>query len=494
VRVLLLPLFLLAGCITPPAVSAAGGSDVFLRLMPPGAERVAVPVDGDVKVRGVFVPGEPGAPVVVHLLGSGASVSLSYAPALFWEMYDRGLASLALDYRGVGPSEGSRSPKHLRGDAHAAFAEAVRRAGAPGRVVVRGTSIGTLAATALLEDGKKPAAVVLFAPVRGETVAKNWLYHNWWDVFAFPMSLLLRSTTDVRLVPALEACDVPLLVFFPERDMFVPPDEMALVDAAVRAAGGTAVHVDGATHLGVAGRGFGLPAEESALYARLFPGIPDVAARVAEALRGVPADALGEAERAGLEALVARRRFHPPALAAALALTGETLDDAERERYLLRWLRGMPQDALEGLPFDALVALVDFEDPLGALDPRELDAMGRMVRETFQQRTPTPAGIVRMARGGGWDGMSIYEEPLPPGLEGLAFFATSTRLVDKADGGALPADAPARLRLPSEESLRQAVRLMLKAAGIPERMAPLGQLEAYVEGGWQAVTLAPEVP
>jgi hypothetical protein len=45
--------------------------------------------------------------------------------------------------------------------------------------------------------------------------------------------------------------------------------------------------------------------------------------------------------------------------------------------------------------------------------------------------------------------------------------------------------------LPEAESLRQAVRLMLKSAGIPDRVTASRALEAYVGGAWRAVEAAP---
>jgi len=483
----LLLLALSPACITPPAVVKAGDKVIPLALLPPGTEVVTVGVERDT-ISGVFVPAEPGAPVAVHLLGSGGSVTGSYMTDFLWAMRDRGLASLALDYRGVGPSGGSRSPDHLRADAHAAFAEALRRAGSEDRVVVRGTSLGTLAAASLLEDGDHPAAVVLFAPVRGETVAKNWLYENWWDVFAFPVSLLARHTSDVHLVPALEACREPLLVFFPRKDVFLPPDETELVANAVKAAGGSVVRDAAGTHLGVAALSFGVPARESELYEKLFPGLPDVPARVAEATAGVPEGVLDDASRHALEAIVARWRLDPPALAAALAVAGEERPDA----YVVDWLRGFPRGRLDGLPFGALAALVDFRDPAGPLEPRELFGMKLAVQAEFAGRTPSPEEIEELARKGGWGRRANYETPLPKGMEEFSVFATSSQTV--VPGEDPPKDAPARLRLPEEESLRQADRLMLKAAGIPDRVTPGGGLEAYVDGGWRAVDAAPATP
>lgn len=110
-----LPLALLAlavapGCLTPPALLPALHVDgeLAIELYPPGTERVSVEVADEVVLRGLFVPSDDGAPVVLHLLessGSVASLKYHYAP-LLGQLTDLGHASLAVDYTGVGASDG----------------------------------------------------------------------------------------------------------------------------------------------------------------------------------------------------------------------------------------------------------------------------------------------------------------------------------------------------------------------------------------------------
>jgi alpha-beta hydrolase superfamily lysophospholipase len=148
------------GSTAPPALLAAG----FPRLevgetnFPPGTEAVELPVPGGL-LRGAFVPSDPGAPVVLHLLESMGSVTYGTHHALgypvLWELRDRGFASLMIDYRGVGASEGWRSPRNVREDAQAMFAEARRRTGGRShRVVLRGASFGTLASPRCSSTGR----------------------------------------------------------------------------------------------------------------------------------------------------------------------------------------------------------------------------------------------------------------------------------------------------------------------------------------------------
>lgn len=71
-------------------------------------------------LRGFFVPADEGAPLVVHFAESGCS---GFDGALFRRHYEGlahvGFASLAMDYRGVGASEGERAPTRLGEDAAA---------------------------------------------------------------------------------------------------------------------------------------------------------------------------------------------------------------------------------------------------------------------------------------------------------------------------------------------------------------------------------------
>lgn len=268
----LLPALLLAGCITPPAVFASAADTEVLGAYPAGTESVEVPVEGGGPLRGRFVPAAPGAPVVLVLLGAGDSVGYrgGACPGIAWDLKDRGFGALLLDYRGVGLSGGDRSPSHLRGDALAAYGEAVRRAGGEERVVVRGMSLGTLGAAALLEGGKRPAAVVLVTPVRGETVGSHYAYYAFWDPLAFLAVPFLRSVGDMDLVAAVRACPSPLLVLTGGLDPLVPPDERALIRDACVAAGGRFVLRAGRGHEETYREAERIFPEEAELLAHLF--------------------------------------------------------------------------------------------------------------------------------------------------------------------------------------------------------------------------------
>ncbi len=479
-RSVLLPALLLAGCITPPAVFAAGSNRVVMRAYPPGTETVEVPVEEGVALRGVFAPSDPGAPVVLVLVGAGDSVSLGggACSSVAWDLRDRGFGTLLLDYRGVGVSDGDRSPWNLRGDARAAYGEAVRRAGGEERVVVRGMSLGTLAAAALMEEGRRPAAFVLVTPVRGETVVPNFAYSKWWDPLVFLGVHFFRSVGDADLVEAVRACPVPLLVLAGGRDNLLPPEEAALVrEACLRAGERTWAERPGLGHEGTYMEAARVFPEEAALLGRLFPALPPRDERVRAMIEAAPPEV-----RAVLPPLDGRRLLDPPALGAALALVGT---DADREK----WLRSLPADRLRALPFEALLALVTFGD----LDPRELYAVGGFV-DSLTEHGHRPAKaehLAKLAAAFRLGRKSTWTVPMPVEFRFMASVAVATESYDLDDpAGEMPAGAPARLRLPAGESFRRAVRLALKCAGIPDRPAAAGGIEAFEDGAWRPVDLS----
>jgi hypothetical protein len=105
----------------PPALFEAGPrvGDYSLEPFPAGTEKVSVELAGGERLRGVFVPSDPGAPVVLHLLESSGSITSPFWFAgygsLLADLADLGFASLALDYRGRRDRRaGSRSRPRLR--------------------------------------------------------------------------------------------------------------------------------------------------------------------------------------------------------------------------------------------------------------------------------------------------------------------------------------------------------------------------------------------
>lgn len=456
--VLLLPLAA-AACITPPALYPSHAHDRVIDKFPPGTECVDLAAADGSTLRGVFVPAAPGAPVVLHLLESSGSIcrGATGMPVL-WHLRDFGFASLCVDYRGVGASDGDRSPAHLRDDARVAYDEAVRRAGSESRVVLRASSIGTLAAASLLEDGAKPAAAVLVVPLLADTAALRHIEFYEGSFVAWAASLVLADLLDVDLVAAVRAAPCPVLAIQSRLDLLVDDAERAAIAAAAEASGGAAIAVEDDDHAIVVQHAWTLQRVEKDLLRRVLAG-----------------DC-----RCGT-ALLEHRVIDDPALARALC---ELRVDADpwREALILRWLRGLPRERLAGLPDDALRALLDFDDPAGPIDPAELDGYGSMVGfpaadGTYRYGTPeelaaraadyasNPGGLISIAD-------PASDEPLRMGSYGEPGTPT-----------------PARMTLPHDEATRVMTRLLLKGAGIPDRVVTdengALELEVFTGGRWR---------
>jgi pimeloyl-ACP methyl ester carboxylesterase len=495
-------ILLLAGaCITPQIVLESDPGTIDLAEFPLGTELVEVAIDEEVSLRGVFGPADAGAPVVLHFLESGCSItqgSLAF-PSLeaIWQLRDAGFASLALDYRGVGASGGKRSSGHLRADARAAFDEACRRSGASERrVLVRGLSIGALAAASLLDGGCRPGALVLVAPVRSETVAVHYAGRKMPEPLGELVGLFFKEATDIDLMAALGGKSVPLLVIQGERDDLLPEEERRFLRYAVRSTRGRFFERAGEDHIDTLLEAHRLLPEEAEFLRELHPLLPPVEERVECALSGLDGSEKasfqerdGWRERLGL---VASRWFpDPPALAAALALLPE--EPIQRDRDRIEWLRRLPGERLRALPLAALAALLDLNDEAGPLDLDELPAMERLVAQwrAVEADELTPERILAHAAA-----MRLQDEA-------RLWRAADKRYVELHEGerlyrrgasGVTDPELPPRLCLPPEAAFRQAARLLLKAAGIPERPAGPGALEVWDPAGWRELTLPEPVP
>lgn len=478
------PLLLAAGCITPSIVAAGGSRTLDVGEFPPGTEAVALEAAPGERLRGVFVPSDPGAPVACLLLGSSASVTdfAGDSHGLLWDLRDLGFATLCVDYRGVGPSGGRRQPRHLPADAAAAYREAVRRAGGEERVLLRGVSIGTLAAASLLDAGARPGATTLVAPVRAETVATNYMRWVWPDLAASFVSPFVRRPLEVDLLSAIAKAPPSTIVFVGEGDELLPAAEVGLLAEAARRSGIPMVSLEDSGHLATALAGYSVRPEEAELLCVRFPDAPDVKGRVRAALAAAgpgAAPAPGDEAWSKLERTCAQFRIDPPALALALALEPGIDAGDPAVRY---WLRSVAIGGAPELPLEAWRALVDLDDPNGALDPRELAHWASLARSLPRLEGPDrPERIARRAADPRFAERATWYTPLRVDrgrFPGVSAFQ-SVRL-----DGPLPLGAPARLSLPPEEARRQLVRIALKAARIPDRLRD-GALEVYAEGRWR---------
>lgn len=460
----------LASCLAPPAVLAADARDVdpeaALERLPEGSEPVALELPSGEVLRGFFVPSDPGAPVALHLIeasGSAHGDDRGYDWAAS-QLSDLGWASLLVDYRGVGPSDGERSVDHLAGDAAAMFAEAARRAGGPERVVLRGTSLGTLAAATLFEAGVRPRAAVLISPVRAKTVTPRFARYFHGVLAELGARLVFRAVLPFELDEVLPA-GVPLLFVSPRDDELLTERDRELLRAAAEGVGARWLERDGG-HLVTSVEAHALLPEELAFWLEQRPALPDADARLAAWTDLPPCT---PAEREALRAIaVTKRTGDPRTLLAAARATPDPLEATRLLWHLERkrlWFE--PREAL-----DDCISLADPAGPLRMDDVERAAAAydwhGRMSAVSMRLDAAMVVAGVHIATlprvGFSWSASAVVggrEIALKNDIAGLY-----NRLLER---GLEPADAE-----------RQCLRIQFLAYRIPASLA-------YTESGFAVV-------
>ncbi len=480
----------LASCLTPPAVLQGTHIDPVLAigLYPEETERVEVPVADGEFLRGFFVPAGDGAPVVLHLLeSSGSSASLWFHyEVLCRRLQGLGLASLLVDYTGVGASDGTCSPRNLARDANAMWHAAVARAGGdPSRVIVRGISIGTIAAALLLRDGAEPGVIILHGPVFADTAVRRFARRRHGAFVAWLAATLYADVADVDLALEVASYRSRLLVIVGREDFFLSNEERARLEEAVHAAGGewhalTLGHAQGSIEA------HALRVEELEFLVERFPpphldeeeNDALLAAIVAEAGADAAAHFADPGARARLTELARLARRANPVLLAAVSLANEPQLASLRYLWMLE-----ERGSLHRLPFEDLVEVVALDDPAGRL-PIDTITMASLPGDMHDRfGLGGPAGHVdRIVNDvafalAGEEALSSYSITIP---------------WDRIEIVSDPRDLIARLRtagVPEEALARVAVRTFLKAARIPERVRRTSDgrvvLEIMKNGTWR---------
>ncbi|HZL99725.1 MAG TPA: alpha/beta hydrolase [Planctomycetota bacterium] len=519
----------LHGCFTPPVILEGGRHELLLRDFPSGTETVELAVTPEITLRGVFVPAGAGAPVALCFLESMGSITygarpivaigtsgtpgavlkisglpdgfddepLLYQYEVLAQLRALGCSALVVDYEGVGMSGGVRSPDNLRRDARAAWDEALRRAGGdPRRVLLRATSIGALAVATLLQDGVRPGAVTLIAPVRAETVATNFSKVKYGVLFTTLARWFVRDAVDVDLLAELRALDCPLLVIVPRRDFLLPADEVEALREAVDSVGGVLL-VREANHdlLALASRGL-LADEPPFLEGRLLPDRERAALDLwnevagSQGWRGRPSSAFddGTPLRQRLHAIDEQFVFPGAGWVIAVALS----EASETEcLQLSAWSWWLPPELGATPDLELLSALVDLEDPAGDLDLRFLL---HSVYD-FSELSGQPLEAV----------LACYSDSQDPGGD-IGSSASMNLLTGDVQIGEPDKWLHGRVRsergrlveeagLSARDADRQILRLFLRGAGIPERYDESGDaLEVWQDGAWRPLPPVPAWP
>lgn len=233
------------GCGVAPLVQDAGTKGPSVLATMSGSRSVTATASDGVALRGAFVAATGPAPVVLHLLPSGASVQTGVPIGIgrvglassFQALKREGLSSVVFDYRGVGCSDGHRDTGRLLDDGRAMWHEAVRLAGGQERVIIRAGSLGTLVAAALLDDGAEPAGVILFAPVRSSTIARHAIASGRGRAVALLTAGLYRAIDAPDLEDVAAISSIPMLVVLPTHDEFLPVQEAGIITTAFETGG-----------------------------------------------------------------------------------------------------------------------------------------------------------------------------------------------------------------------------------------------------------------
>ena len=459
------------------------------------AERIEIEGPEGARLRGLFVRADRDAPIVLHLLESGGSVSAEEdrwaggnPGEVVYALADLGFASLLIDYRGVGASGGTRRTDHIAEDVHAMWREALRRAsGEGGRVYVRATSIGTVGAMILLRDGVRPAGLALIAPVEASTVAGHFAGAIYGRLASGIARWTLRPVADdVDLSTQFARSEAPLFVAAGSEDELWPSNEQAAVRSLVANRRGCFAdehsfrqrilvpgdaprspilhHISFTVH----------SKEELSDAERSFwkerGGAIDVAARVARVLGGIsPAmrDHFGSdvGARQRLERLAAAHFGEDPRVLAFLACCRA---DGPGVRFFINDSRFRPPAWLERLGDASWLEALTFDDPAG-------DLSGELTLHAFRffhggatyEQVADPASVATVldrARGVAADGITCASRWWRgSGPDGAGTSGEDLR-------GQLWIPLTAASRLTKNDAARQFVRILLHGAGIADRV------------------------
>lgn len=182
----------------------AGG---FTEAPPAGVREVRIPLPDAAPLHGFTLTPAPSADTgywVLHLHGNADSAFSAGQLANVQRLAAQGLAVLAFDYRGFGPSPGTPSEAGLYEDAEAAWRWLISQGVPPERIIIWGHSLGSGPAT-YLATVHRAAALVLFGAYTSITdrgaELYPWLPVSWVSSIRFDS---LRRIPDVK-APVLVA-------------------------------------------------------------------------------------------------------------------------------------------------------------------------------------------------------------------------------------------------------------------------------------------------
>jgi pimeloyl-ACP methyl ester carboxylesterase len=229
------------GCSTSLLVQDAGASGPSVLDQLDSARLIETQAQDGATLFGAFVKATDSQYLVLHLLPSGASVITGVPGGIgrmglastLTTLQDEGFSSVVFDYRGVGGSPGSRRDDRLLMDGRAMWQTAVRLAGGrQDRVIIRAGSLGTLIAADLLNQDATPAAVVLFAPIRAQSIVRHAAKAHRGSFGAWFAQMFVHTPAASNLDDAFLHTNTSILLFFPQHDVYLPQAEQEVLRSA----------------------------------------------------------------------------------------------------------------------------------------------------------------------------------------------------------------------------------------------------------------------
>ncbi|HVS18988.1 MAG TPA: hypothetical protein VMT18_10345 [Planctomycetota bacterium] len=480
----------------PPVLMQAEFVDVekVRTHLPDGSQRIELEVAAGTTLRGWYVPADEGAPLVLHLLESTASADSRFSSRALaaGQLADLGFASLFVDYAGVGNSGGAPSAENLGRDARALWDEALRRVGGdPERVVLRCTSIGTLAVLPLLSGGARPAGVILLLPVLPDTLAGRFATFFYGRPAGWIARAALRRVVDEDLFEVVDATHTAWLAVQADQDQLTSAAERAAIDAAIDAAGGRTErlaedHFVGSIVLRA------LCEAEVRFLTEVVPGVRDIESRWSRFVEALPED-LRDTTLAD-EDLLGRLRSasawsHEGDARTVLAAV-RSLDEALGVTRLRWWLS---QPRYRKLELDELTCVGDLDDPAGRIPFEVLLDAAQL--EDLSTRTFSFRGLLEPYE------IERHARDAVPGEGDAVLRVWPTRVGEKSAVELHPGELLGRLTMHGRNELdarRQLARMLLKVYAVPDRCvrAPDGatRLEYFSDGTWRAIETDPARP
>jgi len=182
-------------------------------------ESVFITTSDGVDIHGWFVPAQQNRGTLLFFHGNAGNISHRLDSLKIF--HDLGLATLIIDYRGYGRSQGSISEQGTYLDAEAAWNYLTQTRNVPARqVIVFGRSLGA-AIAAYIAAGQKPAALILESAFTSVPDMAARLYP------VFPVRLLSRFQYNAKKILGSVSC--PVLIIHSPDDEIIPYDNSEIL-------------------------------------------------------------------------------------------------------------------------------------------------------------------------------------------------------------------------------------------------------------------------